>query len=59
MRKEDNKMKEIYQNAEMDMVKFEAADVIATSDDNGGYNPTTTTWSKRPNETEPDWNTGW
>ena len=52
-------MKEQYQNAEMDMVKFEAADVIATSDDNGGYNPTTTTWSKRPNETEPDWNTGW
>ena len=50
-------MKEIYQNAEMDMVKFEAADVIATSDpDHPGP---TTTWSKRPNETEPDWNTGW
>ena len=52
-------MKEVYQNAEMDMVKFEAADVIATSDEYGGYNPTTATWSKRPNETEPDWNTGW
>ena len=50
-------MKEIYQNAEMDMVKFEAADVIATSDPD--YPDPTTTWSKRPNETEPDWNTGW
>ena len=57
MRKEDNKMKEVYQNAKMDMVKFEAADVIATS---GALLPDpTTTWSKRPNETEPDWNTGW
>ena len=53
-------MKEVYQNAEMDMVKFEAADVIATSDPNFGPDPfATTTWSKRPNETEPDWNTGW
>ena len=50
-------MKQTYQNAEMDMVKFEAADVIATSD--AVTAPPTTTWSKRPNETEPDWNTGW
>ena len=60
MRKEDNKMKEQYQNAEMDLVKFEAADVIATSDPYSHPNMgITTTWSKRPNETEPDWNTGW
>ena len=49
-------MKETYQNAEMDMVEFEAADVIATSDP---YIHPTPFWSKRPNETEPDWNTGW
>ncbi len=46
-------MKELYLNAEMDVVKFDAADVIATSAEEA------TTWSKRPNETEPDWNTGW
>ena len=49
-------MKELYLNAEMDIVKFAAEDVIATS---AGEATEATTWSKRPNETEPDWNTGW
>jgi hypothetical protein len=48
-------MKELYLNAEMDIVKFAAEDVIATS----AAEEEATTWSKRPNETEPDWNTGW
>lgn len=48
-------MKELYLNAEMDIVKFAAEDVITTSNQDA----TTTTWSKRPNETEPDYNTGW
>lgn len=43
-------MKELYLNAEMDIVKFAAEDVIATSGEDE-----TTTWSKRPNQTEPDW----
>ena len=52
---------ELYLNAEMDIVKFAAEDVIATSQNGGAgeEEETTTTWSKRPNETEPDWNTGW
>ena len=50
-------MKELYLNAEMDIVKFAAEDVIATSQ--GTTESEATTWSKRPNETEPDWNTGW
>lgn len=43
-------MKELYLNAEMDIVKFAVEDVIATSGET-----TTASWSKRPNETEPDY----
>ena len=53
-------MKELYLNAEMDIVKFSAEDVIATSAGaETPAEPEATTWSKRPNETEPDYNTGW
>ncbi len=45
-------MKELYLNAEMDIVKFAAEDVIATS---GETESTTSSWSKRPNQTEPDY----
>lgn len=54
-------MKELYQNAEMDVVVFEAEDIVTTSNSllESMFPGMYTTWSKRPNETEPDYNTGW
>ena len=49
-------MKELYLNAEMDIVKFAAEDVIATSAEETTVSET---WSRRPNMTDPDMNTGW
>lgn len=45
-------MKELYLNAEMDIVKFAAEDVIATSSQPESSTPS---WSIHPNETEPDY----
>ncbi len=43
-------MKELYLNAEMDVVKFVANDVITTSGEN-----VTTEWVPRENEGAPDY----
>lgn len=46
-------MKELYLNAEMDVVEFTANDVITTS---GESNPSTTAeWVPRENEGAPDY----
>ena len=45
-------MKELYLNAEMDVVEFTVSDVITTSSEE------TTTWTQNPNcpnEGPPDW----
>lgn len=44
-------MKELYLNAEMDVVKFTARDVISTSTTSGEE---TTVWVPRENEGPPD-----
>ena len=50
-------MKELYLNAEMDVVKFAACDVITTSGGQGGNdNPgTSSDWVTRDNEGAPDY----
>jgi hypothetical protein len=48
-------MKELYLNAEMDVVKFAASDVITTSvTTGGGAAPTESEWVPRVNEGAPD-----
>lgn len=54
-------MKELYLNAEMDVVEFDALDVIATSGDvnpDGGDEVVTTTeeWVPSCNQGKPDYN---
>jgi hypothetical protein len=54
---EVKRMKELYLNAEMDVVKFAASDVITTSATTGGdAGNTETTWVPRVNEGAPDFN---
>jgi hypothetical protein len=48
-------MKELYLNAEMDVVKFAASDVITTSGGNGGNAGGESTWIPRENEGAPDY----
>ena len=49
-------MKELYLNAEMDVVEFTANDVITTSGGTDESNPSTTAeWVPRENEGAPDY----
>ena len=50
-------MKELYLNAEMDVVEFTANDVITTSGGEGDNTVPSTTaeWVPRENEGAPDW----
>lgn len=49
-------MKELYLNAEMDVVEFTANDVITTSaTDASQESSTTAEWVPRENEGAPDW----
>lgn len=47
-------MKELYLNAEMDVVKFAACDVITTSGATNATEGPTTEWIPRDNEGAPD-----
>lgn len=49
-------MKELYLNAEMDVVEFTANDVITTSNPGGESGASTTAeWVPKDNEGAPDW----